>query len=122
MFSTVRLFIKTSIVFLFVGLASGVFMMAERDLFERGYGPEMVTAHAHLILLGSVMMMIMGVALWFFPRPEKGDIRYRPGLIRTTYWMMASATAARFIAQATFSFIPGRLCASPRWSRRSHRL
>jgi len=67
MFTTVRYFIKTSIVFLIIGILSGLFMSFSRYVFNSGYYPEIITAHTHIILAGSVLMMIMGVALWFFP-------------------------------------------------------
>ena len=74
MFTTVRYFIKTSIIFLVTGLLTGLYMSVSQSLFEKGYSAELVSAHTHIILLGSVMMMIMGVALWFFPRPERRKI------------------------------------------------
>jgi hypothetical protein len=73
MFSTARYFIKTSVVFLIIGLLTGLYMMLETDIFDEGYGAELISAHTHVILVGSVIMMIMGVALWLFPRPEKTD-------------------------------------------------
>lgn len=106
MFSTVRFFIKTSLVFLGIGLATGLFMIVLRDVFERPYGYELISAHAHVILVGSVMMMIMGVALWFFPRPEKGDATYSPARILVAYWILTLGTAVRFTAQVILAFIP----------------
>ena len=105
MFSTVRYFIKTSIVFLSVGILSGLYMSTAKNIFHAPYGLDLVSAHAHIILVGSVMMMIMGVALWFFPRPEKDDKKYNPILILVAYWLMTIATALRFIFQATAGFV-----------------
>ncbi len=104
MFSTVRYFIKTSIAFLLVGILTGLYMSFGKYVFNTSYSPEMASAHTHLILVGSVMMMIMGVALWFFPRPEKTDKRYNHDLILTTYWTMAISTAMRFVFQIILSF------------------
>jgi hypothetical protein len=39
--------------------------------------------------------MILGVALWLFPRPEKGDERYDPRIAAASYWFLALGTAAR---------------------------
>jgi hypothetical protein len=50
------------------------------------------------------MMMIMGVALWFFPRAEKDDKKYNPDLILATYWVMTLATSFRFVFQIIASF------------------
>jgi cbb3-type cytochrome oxidase subunit 1 len=107
MFTTVRYFIKTSIIFLITGILTGIYMSMNKHLLSAGALPEMVSAHTHIILVGSVMMMIMGVALWFFPRAEKSDKKYNPDLILFTYWTMTISTALRFVFQiiSAFTFI-----------------
>jgi uncharacterized protein involved in response to NO len=67
--------------------------------------PELVSAHTHIILSGSVMMMIMGVALWFFPRPEKGDTLYKQELILVSYYLVTVSALVRFISQVYSSFV-----------------
>lgn len=104
MFSTVRYFIKTSIVFLIVGMLTGLHIMLSQSVFHIGYGYSLVSAHTHIILVGSVMMMIMGVALWFFPRPDKEDKRYNPDLIRATYYTMTASTAVRFLVECVMAY------------------
>ena len=105
MFSTVRYFIKTSIVFLLMGLVTGLYILFTKNYLNIWPHPELVSAHTHIILSGSVMMMIMGVALWFFPRPEKDDPLYKPGLILASYYLMTISTAARFVSQVLSSLI-----------------
>ena len=99
MFSTVRYFIKTSLIFLFIGLLTGVYLSINKYVFLKGASPGIISAHTHLILVGSVMMMIMGVALWFFPKPGKEDKKYKPVLILFTYFLITAATGLRFIFQ-----------------------
>ncbi len=105
MFSTVRYFIKTSIIFLLLGVATGLYLLIARYYFDIWPHPDLVSAHTHIILVGSVMMMIMGVALWFFPRPEKDDKLYKPVLILTTYYFITTSTSIRFVSQILSSFI-----------------
>ncbi len=105
MFSTVRYFIKTSVIFLIVGIITGLYLTVARYVLKTGYSQELISAHAHIILVGSVMMMIMGVALWFFPRAEKDDKKYNPDLILTTYYFMTIGTSMRFIFQVIANFI-----------------
>jgi hypothetical protein len=45
------------------------------------------------------MMMILGVALWLFPRPDKEDQRYQPRIAEVAYWLLAIGTAARIIGE-----------------------
>jgi heme/copper-type cytochrome/quinol oxidase subunit 1 len=99
-FSTVRLFIKTGIAFLIAGLSLGGFLLVRRELYGKFAEPHLASAHAHAVQVGFVMFMILGVALWLFPRAAKDDARYRPELITLSYWILTAATAARFAAEA----------------------
>jgi hypothetical protein len=45
------------------------------------------------------MMMILGVALWMFPRPQRNDVRYRPAIAEAAYWLLTVSTAVRFVGE-----------------------
>lgn len=100
MYTLVRRFIKTGIVFLFVGLALGGWMLVRRELLGQWPDPYLVSAHTHAVLVGFVMFLILGVALWLFPRAAKDDERYRPARAEAAYWILLIATAGRFLAEA----------------------
>jgi heme/copper-type cytochrome/quinol oxidase subunit 1 len=95
MHSLVRRYLKTAIAFLAVGLVLGGWMLVRRELAGLFPSPYVVSAHTHAILVGFVMLMILGVALWLFPRPEKGDARYRPRAAEAAYWLVTLGTAGR---------------------------
>ncbi len=95
MTSLVRRFLKTAIVFLMAGLGIGGWMIWLREMRGQLASPYLISAHTHLILVGFVMMMILGVALWMFPRPARSDTRYDPRIADAAYWMLASGTAGR---------------------------
>lgn len=99
MYTLVRRFIKTGIAFLFAGIAVGLWMLVRRELWGLWPSPYVVSAHAHAVLVGFVMFLILGVALWLFPRAEKGDDRYTPRRAEAAYWILAFATGARFLAE-----------------------
>jgi cbb3-type cytochrome oxidase subunit 1 len=99
MTSLVRRFLKTAIGFLVLGLLLGGWMMADRELARRAPAVYVVSAHTHAILVGFVMMMILGVALWMFPRPARGDARYRPAMAEASYWLLATGTLSRVIGE-----------------------
>ena len=95
MHSLVRRYLKTGIAFLIVGLAIGLWLMGERELMQRHVSPYAASAHTHAILVGFVMMMILGVALWLFPRPASEDTRYDPRTAAIAYWLLTVGTATR---------------------------
>ena len=105
MFSTVRYFVKTSIIFLLFGILAGLYLLIARYYLDIWPHPNLVSAHTHVILVGSVMMMIMGVALWFFPRPEKDDKLYKPDLILVTYFIITVLTLIGFFSQVISAFV-----------------
>jgi heme/copper-type cytochrome/quinol oxidase subunit 1 len=107
MYTLVRRFIKTGIAFLAVGLALGAYMLVQREL--RGVWPDryLVSAHTHALLAGFVLYLILGVALWLFPRAERGDRRYRPERIAAAYWVLTAATALRIGAEVSRTLITG---------------
>jgi heme/copper-type cytochrome/quinol oxidase subunit 1 len=99
MTSLVRRFLKTGICFLLLGLLLGGWMMLRRELAASSPSAYLVSAHTHAILVGFVMMMILGVALWMFPRPAKGDTQYRPAMAEAAYWLLAAGTLARVLGE-----------------------
>ena len=106
MVSLVRYYIKTSIAFLFLGLLLGGYMIYVREILGTYPNMLLVSAHAHLILIGFIMMMIMGIALWMFPKPRKGDERYRPGVAHFVYWAMAVSTGGRSLGEVLKASFP----------------
>ncbi len=99
MFTLVRRFIKTGIAFLMAGLVLGAVLLVRRELYGVWPTAHLASAHAHAVLVGFVMFLILGVALWLFPRAPKDDTRYRPERIAAAYWILLFATAARFVAE-----------------------
>ena len=95
----VRRYLKTAIGFLGIGLALGLVRIARRELLGVWPPRLWVSAHTHALLVGFVLMMIQGVALWMFPRPDKADVRYRPELAELAYWLVAVSTAARLAGE-----------------------
>ena len=98
MHSLVRRYIRTAIGFLIVGLAVGTWMLVRREILLRAPIQHQVSAYTHAIAVGFVMMMILGVALWLFPRPAEGS-RYRPSHAEAAYWLLTIGTGGRVAAE-----------------------
>ena len=92
----VRRFIKTALGFLLLGLLLGVYLLIRRELFGDWPPQYAISAHTHAVFVGFVMFMILGVALWIFPKPLAEDRRYRESLIGLVYWLLLVGTLARF--------------------------
>lgn len=103
----VRRFIKTGVAFLFSGLAVGAWVLVGRELLGTFPRPHLVSAHVHAVQVGFVMFLILGVALWLFPRAPKEDTRYRPSLVATAYWILVLSTGGRFLGELSRSWIEG---------------
>ena len=108
MYSQVRLFIKTAIGFLIVGLSIGIVLMVRRELFGVWPNPRLASAHMHAVLIGFVMFLILGVALWLFPRPEKDDRRYSPTRIAICYWLLLFSTGGRVLSEVVRALVESR--------------
>lgn len=99
----VRRYIKTSFLFLLCGLAIGAYLVTAQFLLDV-YPPRLlVTAHVHLLLVGFLLLIVMGVATWMFPRPARDNRHYRPGVAEAVYWVMTVATMLRAGAEIATS-------------------
>jgi len=103
--SLVRRYIKTAIGFLIVGLMIGGWMMVRREIYNGFPTPFQTSAHTHAVFVGFVMMMILGVALWLFPRPDKESTQYRPALAGAAYWLVTIGTASRVAGELARSTV-----------------
>ena len=62
--------IELSIVLVIIGLVVGAILLIRRELYGIWPHPYLVSAHAHAVLVGFVIFLILGVALWLFPRAQ----------------------------------------------------
>ncbi|MBI5433685.1 MAG: hypothetical protein HZA52_12715 [Planctomycetes bacterium] len=91
----VRRYIKTSFAFLILGLLTGLHVSAVEYM---GWGPMRqgyIPAHAHMILVGFLLMLILGVALWMFPKAAEGDPRWKPWRFELVYWLFVVGVVGR---------------------------
>jgi cbb3-type cytochrome oxidase subunit 1 len=101
----IRRYIKTSFAFLIAGVLLGTYVRIGQYLVGT-YPPRLlITAHVHLLLVGFMLMIVMGVATWMFPRPARDDLRYRPELAEGVYWLMTGATCVRALAEMLAAYV-----------------
>lgn len=97
----VRLYLRTALVFLALGLLTGLWI--EFQMVTGGGGVVshgMIVAHVHLLLVGFLVMMILGTAFWLFPRSGRGQpIGPYPNLVGFGYALIAAGTAVRAVTE-----------------------
>ena len=96
MYTLVRMYIKTALVFFLGGLFIGGWILYSR-LVGSIVSPGLISAHTHLLLFGFMVTLVMGVAYWMFPRPAKEDFRYSPNLAMINYWLLTIGTTIRTV-------------------------
>ena len=98
MTKTSRYFIKTSFLCFGLGMMSGIWQYGHY-VYDWTAPDTLIMAHTHIILIGGVMNMIIGVATWFFPRSKKGYQFYNPQFMWSLYWVLSFATIGRFVVE-----------------------
>lgn len=95
----VRLYLRTAFLFLALGLAAGLWI--EFQLVTGGsISHGMIVAHVHLLLVGFLLMTILGVAFWLFPRSGRGQpIGPYPNLVAFSYVLLTAGTAIRAVTE-----------------------
>ncbi len=84
---------------LLLGLGLGLWMLLRRELLGIWPTPYMVSAHTHLVLVGTVMQVIAGVALWMFPLPRRGEAPVPERLGMLGWWLLTPGTLLRAMAE-----------------------
>ncbi|MDP6533389.1 MAG: hypothetical protein QGH89_06145, partial [Candidatus Marinimicrobia bacterium] len=98
-----RYFIKTSFLCFGLGMMSGIWQYGHY-VYEWAAPHTLTMAHTHIILIGGMVNMIIGVATWFFPRTKKGYKFYDPQFMWTLYWILTVSTLSRFAVEILGGF------------------
>jgi len=102
-----RRFVKTAIVFLIFGVLLGLHLGAAEycgwGLVRQPY----IVAHTHVILIGFLLMLIMGVAAWMFPRPAAGRPA-REGLAVFAWWALTVGVVVRTSGEIVSAYWPSQ--------------
>jgi hypothetical protein len=85
---------------LLLGIALGFTMLVRRELWGIWPAPGLVSAHAHLILVGAVIELIIAVAWWMFPRPARSDPPASETAVHLAWWFLTVGTLARAFAES----------------------
>ena len=111
MFRIHRLFIKTAIVYLVLGVGLGGWLLLRKAASGEGSSHDLALVHTHLLLVGFMLMMVMGVSNWIFPRqPGVGkEARARDPLAWGNYLLLNAGLILRVLAEPLLPLPPARV-------------
>ncbi|MCC6802965.1 MAG: cbb3-type cytochrome c oxidase subunit I [Anaerolineae bacterium] len=94
-----RTFIKTGLAYFVVGLMVGVLYLG-RDTFRlpSQFGL-LYPVYIHLLMVGWVMQLILGVVYWMFPKQSKERPRGSETLGWTVFWLLNVGLILRAISE-----------------------
>ncbi|HLF03171.1 MAG TPA: hypothetical protein VI547_14405 [Anaerolineales bacterium] len=94
-----RWFIKTALAYFVVGLLVGVLVMARSVVALPALVGALGPAYFHLLMVGWVMQLIIGVAFWMFPKFTTEQPRGSETLGWATYILLNAGLILRVIGE-----------------------
>ncbi|MCC6615344.1 MAG: cbb3-type cytochrome c oxidase subunit I [Anaerolineae bacterium] len=91
-----RAFIKAGLIYFIVGLAAGVLTVAQPVLHLPAFFGVFYPVYIHLLMVGWVMQLIIGVVYWMFPKYSKE----RPRRSERLGWIVFGLLNAGLILRA----------------------
>lgn len=94
-----RLFLRTALLYLVLALVAGV-LAAAGPVDALGVNiPAMRPVYFHLLMVGWVTQLIIGVALWMFPKFSRERPRGSDALTWATYILINAGLVLRVVAE-----------------------
>ncbi len=100
-----RWFIKTSFVYLALGLIAGLWLAGE-SVFHLPALDELLSIYIHLLVLGWLTQLVFGVVYWMFPKYSAERPRGSEALGWWTYALLNIGLLMRAIAEPAQSMDP----------------
>ena len=101
---TVRWFVRAALLHLLGAVLLGLLMQLGRWRSEFDLSPHLYlrVIHTHMALMGGVVQMILGVAMWMFPQtqPPARRLPFREGWAFTAFWLFNGGLWLRFVFEA----------------------
>lgn len=94
-----RWFIKSGMIYFIMGLLLA--LVAELPTVKTG--ALLLPVYWHMIVIGWITQVIMGVSLWMFPRQKKDRLKTESLLAQLAFWLLNTGLILRFLSEP---FIP----------------
>jgi len=102
--ATLQWYVRAAMVYIAAAMLLGLLYQLDQVTGRLGLPRYVLVVHTHLALVGGVIQMIMGVALWMFPltQPVERRLAYREGLAWLTFVLFNAGLLGRFGAEWAF--------------------
>lgn len=90
-----RFFIKTGLIY----LLAGVFLALVAELPGLQARSLLLPVYWHMLVIGWITQVIMGVAIWMFPRRKRDRKKTDSRAAWLAYWLLNSGLVLRFLSE-----------------------
>lgn len=90
-----RWFIKIGLIYLLLGL----FLAFSTELPFLDMGQLLMPVYWHMIAIGWITQVIMGVSIWMFPRKKRGQRKTETFASFAAFWLLNSGLILRFLSE-----------------------
>ncbi len=94
-----RWMLRAALLYLLVGVSLGLFLYLAPAFPAFRWAFRWHTTHVHLLLMGTVIQVIMAVALWMFPRRKTPPYWTPEGQGMTLFWLFNLGVVLRSLAE-----------------------
>ena len=99
-----RLFIKAALISFLLGMLGGAALLLCKATTDQNVPLSLVIIHTHLLTVGFLVNMVIGVAYWMFPRPTAVPTRDMAATVM--FWSLNGGLVLRFLTEP-FTDQPG---------------
>ena len=96
-----RLFIKAGIIYLILG----ILLAFISELPSAGFGHILLPVYWHMIVVGWITQIIIGVSFWMFPRASKGKRKTDSRIMFGSFYTLNAGLIMRFISEPFIPFL-----------------
>lgn len=90
-----RYFIKTGVVY----LLAGVLLAIIAEIPALSTAPLLLPVYWHMLVIGWITQVIMGVSIWMFPRKQRDRKKTDSRAAWSAYWLLNSGLVLRLLSE-----------------------
>ncbi|CAN5358594.1 hypothetical protein BH23BAC3_BH23BAC3_35460 [soil metagenome] len=95
-----RWFIKAGIIY----FTAGIFLALIAEIPTINSGPLLLPVYWHMLVMGWITQLIMGVSIWMFPRKYRDKEKREFILTWLAFWLLNSGLVLRFFSEPFLPF------------------